>query len=358
MLTIVGPYPTIKNERDGMVRRVSAIDDNLKSFKRRYLTISFKGPIYKVKKIDEHTTVYWLNFFLLWWYAFYLCMRSEFIYVHSIYNSLYILPVYFFNKYIITDMHGVVVEEIKMNQKHSKPYILLGVIVYKTVEFLAVKNSKFIICVTNKMRKYFTGKYHIKEDKIKILPIFDTCAKTIRGSWGNPMCAIYSGGIQPWQCIDDTIKYIKDTSNLLKWVILSNDSQFFKEQLSGVSFKYGISIESVSPNAVGQFYEKCDFGIVLRDKNIVNEVACPTKLIDYLNYGLIPIVKDPDIGDFKDAGYYFIDYRKPVHLFMNSQLLDLTKMRKANYTILEEMILQANSSINWLKYEITDKCIG
>lgn len=356
MLTIVGPYPTKENERDGMVRRVAKIDECFQGEKRQYLAMSFRGPFFKRKKVNDDLTVYWMNFFAFWWYAFILVMKSQMVYVHSIYNSLNIFPAYLFHKNIITDMHGVVVEEIKMNRKHGRLFILIGTAVFRFIEYVAINNSTNIICVTNNMKKYFVNLYHINSDKAKVLPIFDQCDIQEKSVWGKPLRAIYSGGIQPWQCIDETIQFIKKTAEVLHWTILSSNPDYFKKRLQDVKFKYGIEIKSVSPDQVGIYYQNSDLGIVLRDDSIVNRVACPTKLIDYLTYGLIPIVKSPQIGDFFDKGYNYVDIRDDdFEDFKQKSLDSLSSISMKNESILAELTEQAHQSIIWLKVKVNDK---
>lgn len=357
MITIVGPYPTKENERDGMVRRVAKIDECFHGKQRQYLTMSFRGPLFKKKKIHDDLTVYWMNFFAFWWYAFILVMKSQMVYVHSIYNSLNIFPAYFFHKNIITDMHGVVVEEIKMNKKHGKLFILIGAAVFKFIEYIAVNNSTNIICVTNNMKKYFANLYHINSDKAKVLPIFEHSDIHKKSAWGVPLRAIYSGGIQPWQCIDETIQLIKQTSGVLHWTILSSNPEYFQKELQNVKFKHGIEINSVSPNRVGIYYQNSDLGIVLRDDSIVNQVACPTKLIDYLHYGLIPVVKSPKIGDFYDKGYCYLDIRTDNFEKFTKKSPDFfNSISKNNGNILAGLIEQAHQSILWLKKKVDDTC--
>ena len=53
-------------------------------------------------------------------------------------------------------------------------------------------------------------------------------------------------------------------------------------------------------------YEQAQYGFVLRDNIIVNNVACPTKLIDYIKYDIIPILKSPHIGDFDRYGLQYL----------------------------------------------------
>ncbi|DAB11228.1 TPA: hypothetical protein CPT98_01885 [Candidatus Gastranaerophilales bacterium HUM_19] len=74
----------------------------------------------------------------------------------------------------------------------------------------------------------------------------------------------------------------------------------------------------------------------MRDDIIVNRVACPTKIIDYLEYGIIPIISCPEIGDFNKMGYSYIHYEKLIEgkIFDNNEL---EKMRKNNTKIIERL---------------------
>ena len=45
---------------------------------------------------------------------------------------------------------------------------------------------------------------------------------------------------------------------------------------------------------------------MLRDDSPVNRVSCPTKLVEYLSFGLIPVVRSPHLGDFHRLGYAYV----------------------------------------------------
>ena len=53
-------------------------------------------------------------------------------------------------------------------------------------------------------------------------------------------------------------------------------------------------------------YPRCSYGFVLRDDIAVNNVACPTKLIEYLQYGIVPILHTERIGDFAALGMQYV----------------------------------------------------
>ncbi len=55
-----------------------------------------------------------------------------------------------------------------------------------------------------------------------------------------------------------------------------------------------------------EIYTECHYGFILREDSIVNQVACPTKLVEYLAMGVVPIVDSNNIGDFKTMGMRFI----------------------------------------------------
>ena len=51
-----------------------------------------------------------------------------------------------------------------------------------------------------------------------------------------------------------------------------------------------------------EIYTKCHYGFILREDIVVNRVACPTKLVEYLAMGVVPIVDSANIGDFRTMG--------------------------------------------------------
>lgn len=53
-------------------------------------------------------------------------------------------------------------------------------------------------------------------------------------------------------------------------------------------------------------YQTAHYGFVLRDDITVNNVACPTKLVEYLQYGILPILLTPNIGDFAARGMEYL----------------------------------------------------
>jgi hypothetical protein len=92
------------------------------------------------------------------------------------------------------------------------------------------------------------------------------------------------------------------------FLILSPSPKAFIKRFA----KYGLfpdgvslSVKSASSSEVHTVYRKSKYGIILREDNLVNRVACPTKMVEYISYGLLPILDTPHIGDFADLGLQY-----------------------------------------------------
>ena len=160
---------------------------------------------------------------------------------------------------------------------------------------------------------------------------------------------IYSGRNYIWQNTElmvTTIASILKTNNKINihFTILSPDIEDFEKLFVKFGIKNKVILKSVAPYQLNEEYKKAHLGFILRDKNIVNKVACPTKLIEYMSAGIVPIVIQPQIGDFANYKYRYI---------LNDDLLkmnlptkeDLSKMSKENLNI----IYQFNSEIDSAK---------
>src|SRR5690606_6210947 len=76
----------------------------------------------------------------------------------------------------------------------------------------------------------------------------------------------------------------------------------------GMETDDNLRVLTVTPDELGDYYRQAHYGFILRDDITVNRVACPTKMVEYLFYGITPIVKSPSIGDFPERGYEYIEY--------------------------------------------------
>ncbi|EHQ8359192.1 glycosyl transferase family 2, partial [Escherichia coli] len=236
----------------------------------------------------------------------------------------------------ILDIHGVVPEELLADNKK-----LLSK-VYNMVEKKGVLGCKKLIHVSTEMQKHYEAKYGVNlAERSIVLPIFEYKNITqSQNKWTeNKIRSIYLGGLQTWQNIDKMIQVCDDT-------VINNEAgkyefNFFIPQsnLEGFIDKYSLKLHNINANAstlsrdeVIPFLKECHIGFVLRDDIIVNRVACPTKLVEYLECGVVPVVLSPLIGDFYSMGYQYITTEEMANRSIS--LLDLEKMAAHNLQIL------------------------
>ncbi|WP_339657172.1 hypothetical protein [Flavobacterium frigidarium] len=323
-IVFIAPIPSKENIKDGMIQRVSAIDNLFNNCDRIYLDLSYSNNLnsYSVRDM-KNRICYRYNIFLKYRRIFKMLVAADIIYVHSVMSAInIILFLPFFKKKckVILDCHGVVPEEALFQKKKFLSFIFSVVegIIFK------IENSRYIY-VTNAMKNYYDVKYKGSDLKGLVYPIYpsnlfsDNINVDKRNGLlslfkieENDVVFLYSGNLQEWQNIDlmlDTIK--KMVSPRYKFILLTGQPDLLKKKTMqiGLSEEENVFIESVSPYELDNYYSLANFGFILRDDIVVNTVANPTKMIEYLKWGIIPIVKSSKVGDFKDLGYEYLYLR-------------------------------------------------
>ncbi|MEN8276051.1 glycosyl transferase family 1 [Acinetobacter seifertii] len=307
VILFLSKYPELDEEyRDGFYQRVENIDNFFSEDERIYLNVSlFKNLNFKSIQHNNRLQVS-CNLFLHFFYILRAFKKSNLVYIQSIYNALnLILFILFFNKIYILDLHGVVPEELVMQGKIFKSKI------FNIVERILFKKIDIAIAVTNAMANHFSKKYKNAKCQYIIYAILPSHLKSsnMELELSNTIEVIYSGNTQVWQNVDLMLDVIKNHFyDNINYTILTGDLVGFHEKLSSHNIDLDkINLKSVSPYELEEYYKQSHYGFILRDDILVNNVACPTKIIEYLNYGIIPIVLTENIGDFKELGYEFLN---------------------------------------------------
>ena len=137
---------------------------------------------------------------------------------------------------------------------------------------------------------------------------------------GNTKTLIYSGGLSVWQKIDTIIglmKRIGDAEASIHFRFLTKDLETLKRKCAEAGLEDSRwSVKSCKQSEVAEELAKADCGIIFRDDILVNRVASPIKIGEYLSAGL-GVIASPCIGDVGRclAGQDFaclIDERTPV----------------------------------------------
>lgn len=141
---------------------------------------------------------------------------------------------------------------------------------------------------------------------------------------------VYSGQMQKWQMAEETIKYYYKLSRTYKdtfLLVLTGQVEEFKELCAQYDIEY--LVMSVNYAEMPKYLDACDYGFCIRDNSIVNRVASPTKVLEYVARGIKPILSSY-VGDFsklfKDNNIGFV-----IENFNDSISLDSTPIDARNF---------------------------
>ncbi len=189
---------------------------------------------------------------------------------------------------------GVAPEE-KLMTKGSRYKVLLLTLAEKIV----LKNAKAVFLVSDFMKEHYEQKYRIDfKNRSYIMPCFKEDTLNIEDILNNEIKYkenkfLYSGSLLVWQCFEETLRLYSMIENKIdrnsSFKVLTKDT----EKASKIIDRYNIknySIKYIADNTLSEEIKEYKYGFVLRDDNIVNHVATPTKISTYLSEGIIPIM--------------------------------------------------------------------
>ncbi|MFS4491342.1 hypothetical protein [Maribacter sp. 2308TA10-17] len=217
--------------------------------------------------------------------------NSDYIVVVS---SLNFLNVYRRNRKakIIMWFQGLTPEESKMmrgNSLSSKMRFLA----YNWMERKTIHNSYFNFFVSDRMQRHYSEKYKYYGDNFLIIPCYNKgLNKEYFTSKIKPESSfVYAGGIFPWQCFTETAHIFREIEKKNPDALLTvlTKDQEKAEKVIKAEGVLNYKIKYVSLEEVMGELGKHKYGFLLREDNIVNNCATPTKMNTYLSAGLIPI---------------------------------------------------------------------
>jgi glycosyltransferase involved in cell wall biosynthesis len=292
------------------MQRVATVDALFRDVPRRYLDIAFKRIVRHRTETKGLVTVERANFFLHRRLIRRRLEEARWIYVHSVLNGLRLFPeLRTFRGKIVTDFHGIAPEEMRLERR------ILFATLLQLVERSVVRNSSRLVVVTHSMARHLLAKYPRDVDAARLvtLPIFDYLRPSeplpLRPPLeGRGLRLIYAGGTQRWQNIDLMLKTLASLASVhpdlqARIYVPPAAVPGLQRKVSSAGLNPRVTVGSVSREELPREYSQADAGFVLRDDNVVNRVAMPTKLVEYMNYGVVPVVLSPHIGDFGDYGY-------------------------------------------------------
>ena len=184
---------------------------------------------------------------------------------------------------------GVAPEEVKYSNKSffKKCFYYLG---QTFLEWYALKNAEISIMVSDTMLKHYKKKYGFNGPSF-IMPCFNTLLNinAFKDKYNKPTF-VYAGNLAGWQCFEETVylySLIKKNVPEARFTIYTQDQSKASEILD----KYGVErdIRYVPYKELSSELQNYKYGFIIREDDIVNNVATPTKMNSYLANGIIPI---------------------------------------------------------------------
>lgn len=354
---VFAPMYNKENERDGYVQRIKAIDTTvLAEFCRVYL-------------YDEGTECPGMRFDFIDPLHAYIVFNSHdegqrdaicklvracgTMYTHSLLRfmedrtSTELWRIFDYDEVrIFWDVHGTVPEEYALSGSE------LGSRLANHIESVLAEKADVAVVVTEAMGKYLRSKYPSMKAEIVVVPILNMellkPVETTKNRLEDGISVVYAGGTQPWQNIGLMQDIMASAHNLYHYRMFVPNPQEFRQLWGDRTQDIDMRIESKSPEELYREYETCDFGFVLRDNSPVNYVACPTKIIEYLKFGIIPVLKSTEIGDFVSLGMQYItekDLRGGITVSETTR----EEMIRNNYAVLDKLEQMYRNGLDQLK---------
>lgn len=340
MILFYAPFPSPDLVKDGWMRRIHAVDQLFKDRERHYAFQLIPKESYdpydyrvQVEQKEDRAWMHWIDFRFTnhLRHLTELVERARVVYAHTSHSAQYLLPYYRSGK-VITDLHGIAPEEERMHQRPNFAAF------YESFEAEMVYRSHTLVVVSQAMADHYRSKYPGLQTPFIVLPILnDGIPPNLpERSHSGRFRVVYAGGTQSWQNPDLMMSTIGSSPIDAEFLVFSGDEAGFARLAARHGVAGKVKIAFCPPEKLPSVYAQADFGFVLRDDHPVNRVACPTKLIEYMAHGVIPIVKTEHIGDFHSLGYRYVtleDFRAG----RLPEAAELKLMREQNHAVCKSL---------------------
>ena len=205
----------------------------------------------------------------------------------------------------ILDLHGAVPEEFALaGQQQEAVYA-------RMIEERCTQAAQVIVAVNHATIQHLKNRYSNLKAKLVCMPIFNEDVSASAPAAEKPLeqgrpVVLYAGGVQPWQKVERMQQLMAARLEDAVYKMFLPDPDAFMALWGDGPLPSALVLDCKAPAELPAEYRTAHYGFVLRDDITVNNVACPTKLVEYLQYGILPILHTPHIGDFAARGMQYI----------------------------------------------------
>lgn len=312
--------PIIKSQVISLLRELSKLDPSsfeftLITFEKSLdadLICSSKESYYDVEIKPISYTNHVINQLKLLLFLIKESKKFNIIHVRSYLPMLVVSILKPFYRYkVVFDPRGLFGDEILYYNKFS----LKGRL-FKFLEKYFFKIADFNVFVSKYFSDYVIDNYRIDSTSTAVIPTFSISGPVVSfredstrfGDYPINLLSqkyiklCYSGSLEGWQCFDEILRFFsyieKENENVI-FVFCSKSIEamklrVFKSLPSEKCFFY-----SLEPSELRYVIGRCDYGIIFRESHLINRVASPIKINDYLLSG-VKIISTRGIGDSED----------------------------------------------------------
>lgn len=183
--------------------------------------------------------------------------------------------------------------------------------VMRALEQQSVQQSDFLLGVSEKLAEYWQREYDYKRTDHIVVPCTlnkgfgdlpaDAAMAEVRADLGfraDDVVLVYSGstaGWQSFQLLEEVLTGLLNGNEQVRILFLSKEET--NNQRLASQFAGRVAIRWVSAEEVPVYLAACDYGILIRENTVTNQVAAPTKFAEYLHSGLKVLISE-HIGDY------------------------------------------------------------
>ncbi|MDD9174895.1 hypothetical protein PVK63_09360 [Aliivibrio sp. S2TY2] len=173
------------------------------------------------------------------------------------------------------------------HESYQRRHSILRFFLLQLIDAVGLTLSHDIIFVSDHMEDVYIKQYPWLKDKTEVLYCSSDLKYIKRDKIENSFC--YVGGLSTWQMIDDTLLFfnnLKKYNNACKIYIITRNVDEVLAKISEREYfllKNAV-IKSIEDRLEMQnFLSAMQFGVLLREDNMINNVASPIKLAEYLS---------------------------------------------------------------------------
>ena len=213
------------------------------------------------------------------------------------------------NQKVCYDGRGAVDAEVQEYQVIDDPAVAKQVF---EIERKVVLDADVRIAVTQKLAEYWQEKFGFDMNNYVVVPctlntIFEyrqlnmEAERSTRLGWGaDDIILVYAGSTAGWQSLsymEPVLKHLLIKDDRVKLLFMSGEDATISELED--TFPGRVQSKWVKHEEVVELMRLCDYGLLIREDSVTNQVASPTKFAEYLGAGLQVLISEK-LGDYSD----------------------------------------------------------